>query len=127
MHFLNESTPSFSEVLAFKTPSKWIPIIKDTQLEPFLSEIEDNIVQIDKQVQIYPNLTKKERKAMEELMSDCNIIIKPAEEGSGIVIWDKHDYLREFENQLTDINVCEKLEGDPVTATNKNSTKYRIA
>ena len=83
-------------------------------------------MQIDEQVQNYPNLTKKERKAMGEIMSDCNIIIKPAEEGSGIVIWDKHDYLRECEIQLTDINVYEKLEGDPVTATNKKSAKYWI-
>ena len=74
-------------------------------------------MQIDKQGQNYPNLTKKEHEAMKELMNDCNIVIKPTENGSGIVIWDKPDYL-ECENQLTDINVYEKAE-DPVNATNK--------
>ena len=43
-------------------------------------------MQIDEQRQNYPNLTKKEREAMKELMNDCNIIIKPAGKGSGIVI-----------------------------------------
>ena len=80
-------------------------------------------MQIDEQGQNYPNLTKKEREAMKELMNDCDIIIKPASKGSGIVIWDTQDYLRECENQLTDINVYEKVEGDPVTGTNKKIRK----
>ena len=52
-------------------------------------------MQIDEQGENYPNLTKKEREAMKELMTGCSIIIKPADKGSGIVIWDKQDYLRE--------------------------------
>ena len=57
-----------------------------------------------------------------ELMNDCNITIKPAAKGSGIV-WETQDYLREYGNQLTDMNVYEKMEGDPVTATNKKIRK----
>ena len=30
INILSEPTPSFSEVPAFKAPSKWTPIIKDT-------------------------------------------------------------------------------------------------
>ena len=119
MHFLNEPTLSFSEVPAFKTPSKRTPIIKDTQLELYLSEIKDGTMQIDEQGHNYPNLTKKEREAMKELMNDCNIIITPADKGSRIVTWDKQDYLRKCENQLTEVNVYEKVGRDPVTATNK--------
>ena len=44
MYFLNEPSPSFSEVLAFKTPSKWTPNIKDTHLVLFPSEVEDEIM-----------------------------------------------------------------------------------
>ena len=51
---------------------------------------------------------------MKELMNDCNIVIKPADKGNWIVIMDKQDYLRDCENYLTDINVYEKVEGDPV-------------
>ena len=60
---------------------------------------------------------------MKELMNDSNIIIKPAGKGGGIVIWDKQDCLGECENQLTDVNVHEKVEGDTVTATNKKICK----
>ena len=123
MHFLVEPTPSFFEVPAFKITSKWTPIKKDTQLELYLSEIEDEILKIYHQGQNYPNLTKKEREAIKELMNDCNIIIKVADKESRIAIWDKQDYLKECENQLNDVNVYEKVEGDPVTAVNKKISK----
>ena len=60
---------------------------------------------------------------MKELMNDCNIVIKPADKGNWIVIMDKQDYLRDCENYLTDINVYEKVEGDPVIETNKKIHK----
>ena len=44
MHFLNEPTPSFSEVPAFKTPSKGTPIIQATQSELYLSDTEDEMM-----------------------------------------------------------------------------------
>ena len=59
MRFLNEPSRSFPKVPAFKTPSEWTQIIKDTLLELYLSEIEDEIMQIDKQGHNYPNLTKR--------------------------------------------------------------------
>ena len=123
MHFFNEPSSPFSEVLAFKAPSKWTPIIKDPHLEMYLSETEDQIMQPDEQGQNYLNLTKKEREAMKELMNDCSNIIKPAYKGSRIVTWGKQDYLRECENQLTDVNVYEKVEGYPARATNKKICK----
>lgn len=120
MHFFNEPSSPFSEVPAFKAPSKWTPIIKDTHLEMYLSETEDQILKTDEN---YLNLTEKEREAMKELMNDCSNIIKPAYKGSRIVSWGKQDYLRECENQLTDVNVYEKVEGDPARATNKKIFK----
>ena len=56
-------------------------------------------------------------------MNGYNVIIKPADKGNGIVIWDKQDYLRGCENQLTDVNVYEKVEGNPVTATSRKFRK----
>ena len=72
----NQSIPSFSEVPPFKTSSKRTPVITDTQLELYLSEIEDEMMQIEKQGENYSNLTKKECKAMEEFMNECNISIR---------------------------------------------------
>ena len=33
-------------------------------------------------------------------------------------MWDKKDYLRECENQLSDKNTYEKIENDPLPSTN---------
>ena len=39
---------------------------------------------------------------MHNLQSDRNVIIKPADKGSAVVIWDRNDYLKEAEKQLSD-------------------------
>ena len=94
MYYLDEPTPAFSETPAFKVPSSWTPLIRDTQLEMYLSELEKGILKIDETGQNYPNLTKTERDALQDLIYDKNIVLKPADKGSAIVIWDKQDYLR---------------------------------
>ena len=61
------------------------------------------------------NVTVEERKAIDSLRNDTSIIIKEADKGSGIVIWDREDYLREAESQLGDTNVYEELAGDSIS------------
>ena len=61
MHYLDEPTHIFSETPAFKVPSSWTSLIRDTQLEMYLSELEEEILKIDETGQNYPNLTKVER------------------------------------------------------------------
>ena len=39
---------------------------------------------------------------MRDLQNDRNVIIKPADKGSAVVIWDRNDYLKEAEKQLSD-------------------------
>ena len=39
---------------------------------------------------------------MRHLQRDRNVIIKPADKGSALVIWDRRDYLKEAEKQLSD-------------------------
>ena len=64
-------------------------MIRDIQLEMYLSELEVERLNIDEAGQNYPNLTKAEREALQDLMYDKNIVIKSADKGSAIVIWDK--------------------------------------
>ena len=47
-------------------------------------------------------------------MYDKNIIIKPADKGSAIVIWDKQDYLKECELQLGNKSVYKEVKRDPL-------------
>ena len=88
MCYLDQPTPFFSETPAFRPPSNWTPLIRDTQLELYLSEIEDELLKINEDGKKYPNLSKKEYSALQDLMNDKNIIINPADKGNAIVIWD---------------------------------------
>ena len=42
---------------------------------------------------------------MQALAEDRNIVIKKAEKGSTVVVWDRKDYILEAEKQLSDANV----------------------
>nr|XP_049575237.1 uncharacterized protein LOC125968206 [Syngnathus scovelli] len=47
-----------------------------------------------------PNLTKGEKMALEELSSAENLVIKPADKGSAVVIMDRQKYVQEAHRQL---------------------------
>ena len=48
------------------------------------------------------NLTKQERKAIKQLQKSVDIVIKPADKGSGAVIMDYNWYVNECLRQLND-------------------------
>ena len=61
---------------------------------------------------------------MRNLQSDKNVIIKPAGKGSAVVIWDRNDYLKEAEKQLSDRSTyleTKVIEKDLVEQSNKFS------
>ena len=93
MYYKTEPTPAFSEKPAFKVLSNWTTPIRDAQLELYLSEIEDILLSINESGKSYLNLTKDEREALHSLMYDDQIIIKPEDKGSVIVVWSKDGYL----------------------------------
>ena len=116
--YQNDLSPSFSEEPAFKVPSSQTPPIRDVQLELYLSEIEDKLININESGKNYPNLFKDEREALKSLMNDNEIIIKPANIGSAVVIWSEHEYLLEASNQLSDTNVCCKSNSSTLQKVN---------
>ena len=118
MFYQNDLSPSFSEKPTFKVPSSWTPSIIFMQLELYLSEIEDKLININESGESYQNLSKDEREALKSLMNDNEIIIKPADKGSAVVIWSKHDYLLEASNQLSDTNVYCKSNSSTLQKVN---------
>ena len=58
------------------------------------------------------NLTKHEKSAMAELKSNPDIVIKPADKGSAVVIMNRNDYIHEGIRQLSDTNFYQKLDKD---------------
>lgn len=59
---------------------------------------------------IKPNLNPAELKALQELQGNKDIIIKPADKGSAIVIFDRKQYLEEGYRQLNDKKYYSNLE-----------------
>ena len=60
---------------------------------------------------------------MRSLHNDRSVVIKPAEKRSAVVVWDRTDYLKEAERQLSDGKAYEKIritEKDQVELVEKN-------
>ena len=51
------------------------------------------------------------------MKNDKNILIKGADKGSTVVVWDREDYIKEAEKQLGDSDVYEEVSDDPEPLT----------
>ena len=51
----------------------------------------------------------------ELLLSNLFHYIKEADKGSGVVVWDREDYLKEVEKYFGDKETYEELSSDPVS------------
>lgn len=111
-HFRNEEKSQIYN--PFQPKSQFNPKGKDVAIEMYLAKLEEEILAIDTKLK-YSNLTREERKALYALQNDSSIIIKEADKGSAVVVWDKEDYLKEAEKQLNEKNVYEEIKGDCVS------------
>ena len=57
----------------------------------------------------YNNLTREERRALYDLKNDKNIVIKSADKGSAVVVWDREDCNKDAEKQLGDKDIYEEV------------------
>ena len=73
---------------------------KDVAIEVYLSCLEEKLLKIEVPKDKFNNVTKGERDALYNLKNDKTIVIKGADKGSAVVLWDREDYIREAENQL---------------------------
>ena len=103
----------FSEILVFRPRSKFNPRHKDVAIGVYLSKIEDEIMKLSAVGKNFSNLTREEISALNGLKFDRTIVIKEADKGSGVVVWDREDYIREAEDQLGDPDAYLPLDNDP--------------
>ena len=112
----------------FKPKSTFNPCNKDAAIEVYMSSLEKKLMKINIPKDKCNNLTSKERQALYDLKNDENIVIKSADKGSAVVVWDREDYLKEAEKQLGDSNVCEEVPDDPepfISTMHKTIEKIR--
>ena len=103
----------------FKPKSTFNPRNKDAAIEIYLSSLEEKLMNIEIPQNKYNNLTREERTALYDLKNDKNIIIKSADKGSAVVVWDRGDYIKEAEKQLGDKDVDEEVcnDAEPLIST----------
>ena len=108
-----------------KSKNMWIPDVKSSHLDVFLSNVQTDI---EKKAEEYnsskhhDNLSREERQALRNLRSRQDIIIKPADKGSSVVIMSRDDYISEGVRQLSNQSTYQKLNEDP---TQKHLEKVR--
>ena len=110
--FFREEEGEF-ETNPFRPKSTFSPPKDDVAIEAYLSRLEEEILSISEHGKNYSNLTEEEQEALRTLKNDDTIIIKQADKGSGVVVWDREDYLREAENHLSNETAYRECKTDP--------------
>ena len=116
-HFRNEVSETFSEIPTFRPKSSWLPPKGHASLEIFLSQLEKELFTNDLDEPSQTNLSPEEWKALRNLASDRSIVIKGADKGSSVVVWDRADYILEAEKHLNDKRVYKEVKFNENTLT----------
>ena len=93
----------------FKEKSKFNPN-EDAAIEMCLSRFEEEILSLDEKIS-HSNLTKGRRNVSYLLRDDPSIVIKKAGKALTVEVWDREDYLREDNSQLSDKDVYREVKG----------------
>ena len=126
-HFRNEVPQNNEDISQFKVKSEWNPPKGHSALEAFLNKTGKYIFSLIPEREKDYSLTKDEYLAMRSLANDRNVIIKPADKWSSIVVWDRLDYLEEAEKQLNDSKTYKEIqwsEKDQIKLVEKSKSMF---
>ena len=108
----------------FHNKSTWNPPTdRERALDTFLDAVKLDIT-TGTPNKIRDNLTATERQAISQLKQRQDIIIKPADKGSGTVVMDKTWYIDECNRQLNDSKFYKRLNEDITADIQKRVTFY---
>ena len=79
-------------------------------LELFISKVKEDIFSVLPGHSKKFNLNREEHLTMRSLQNDGSVIIKPADKGSAVVVWNRQDYLKEAERQLSDSSIYKEVK-----------------
>lgn len=109
-YFRNSPAQPF---LPFSDVSAWSPPLED--LPPVVRELihedEKSFRRMGNHYSDTLNLSPQEVEALQELMADTSVVIKPADKGSVTVVLGREQYVREVERQLSDATYYRRLDG----------------
>ena len=126
---VNDDTSTFETLLrsskVLKPNKQWSPPIGPLHLESFILNNERDLNKTFPKAPNFHNLTKDEKKGINKLTSNKNLVIKPADKGGATVILNKEDYVAEGKRQLSDVDFYQKLTSDH-TEDNSRKIEYFI-
>ena len=77
------------ENINFKPKSTWQPPKDDPVLENYLSLLEKEVMSVSPEGRNFSNLSSSEQLSLKQLKSDGSIVIKEADKGSAVVVWNR--------------------------------------
>ena len=107
-HFRDEPL-GFNVTPAFTPKSTWHPPKGHACVAVFLRQVAKEILRYHLQFCIILICLEKSGRLLDILTDDRSIVIKKADKGSCVVVWNRSDYLQEAERQLSDKRFTEKL------------------
>ena len=113
----NDNTEEGSPINPFRNKSKWKPQKnREGALETYIQAVDqtvNNHLATTHSHRLKDNLTRDERIALKSLQTRRDIVIKPADKGSAVVVMSLEDYRKEANRQLSDNQHYQQLEADP--------------
>ena len=103
----------------FCPKSVWLPDNYPVMIDAMVAGNELNLANTSLTAPLCQNLTMGEKRAMNELKNNPNIILKKADKGSSVVILSREEYLEEGYRQLSDTKFYQKQSEDLTHIHNK--------
>ena len=96
---------------------------KNKKLELYITKCHEEIKQLSTKPLTHSNLTPDEHTALKNLSHRQDIIIKPADKGGAVVVWDRNLYLQEAHRQLDDAKSYKALPQSTLKSQTKQISK----
>jgi hypothetical protein len=111
--FFLDAPPSVPE--PFREKSTWVPPKNRVpSLETYVQVVSTQVNTSERlSHRSHDNLPREERQALNSIRSRTDIIIKPADKGSAVVVMDRQKYIDEAMNHLDNRNNYATLDSDP--------------
>ena len=104
----------------FQRESHRMPPENCTDVEFFIAKTRREILKLPSKPLSQSNLSQSEWDALKSLKSRQDIVIKPADKGGAVVVWDRAAYIGEASRQLNDSSFYEPIPDSSLVRDNKS-------
>ncbi|KAL5012680.1 hypothetical protein ScPMuIL_011231 [Solemya velum] len=107
----------------YKKRSQWVPNSgRDKWLDEYIKCVKDDVIKgLTRRFKM--NLTQEEESAMRELLDDQDIVIRPADKGSGVVVLDTKVYVNKIEEDMNQNDTYVELGADKTSQIERKMKK----